>query len=625
MCGIIGILDKRAGASIDQATLNKMAGLLSYRGPDDKGVYINHGCGLAHQRLAIIDLSPSGHQPMTTPDGRYTIIFNGEIYNYQTLSKQYLQDIKLRSSSDTEVLLHLLAKMGISALSKLRGMFALALWDKAKQELLLARDPFGKKPLYYADLGHSFIFASETKALLAHPDLPHTVDPIAISKYLLYTYVPAPATGYETIKQLPLGSYARITRQNTDIKKWWQPIFLPKTSFASDAAAIDQLDGLLSQAVKRRQLADVPVGIFLSGGLDSTTIAWYMKQTNTNDLLSFSVYFTEKSYDESSFSQTAATALGTRHHAMYFRAQDVSKTLEELKHFLDIPLADPVLLPTYQLSKFASSLITVALSGEGSDELLAGYNMYRAAEITEHLPSLPRSLWTSLAKIVHLIPTKYEYSTFDSRIKTLLQGIGYSPLMRNQLWISSFSPTELNDILTDPFRAHVGQVLADVTQYTDLAQELAPIDAVSLVNIHHYLNNYLLTKLDRSTMYAGLEARAPFLDIDLTNFLMCLPIHLKRNKYLLKKLMRGRIPSQIIDRRKQGFSLPLGHWLREPLYNWTREVLAPDNLRAADIVKPPVVDRLLTEHRQGKADHRKKIWTLLMLHLWHDQWINHPR
>lgn len=622
MCGITGILNKHTGAQIDPVILSKMASLLRYRGPDDQGTYIDQQCGLAHQRLAILDLSTSGHQPMTTPDGRFTLVYNGEIFNYQALSQQYLRGIKLHSTSDTEVLLHLLSKMGISALDKLRGMFALALWDKEKQELLLARDPFGKKPLYYSNLTHSLIFSSETKSLLAHPDISHAVDPKAITKYLLYNYVPAPETGYEGIKQLSPGSYALISRQRMDIKKWYLPIFLPKTSFASEAVAVNQLDGLLSQAVKRRLLADVPVGVFLSGGLDSTTIAWYMKQLNPNDLLSFSVYFTEKSYDESSFAQTAASTLGTRHHAMYFRADAVSKTLDELKHLLDIPLADPVLLPTYQLSKFARSMITVALSGEGSDELLAGYSMYRAAEITEYLPPLPRSLWATLEKIVHLIPTRYEYSTFDSKVKTLLQGMGYSRLVRNQLWISSFTPTELNTILTIPFRNHVSQTLEDLAQYTRLTEGLAPVDAVSFVNLHHYLSNYLLTKLDRSTMYASLEARAPFLDSDLANFLMRLPVSLKRNKHLLKKLMRGRIPDQIIDRSKQGFSLPLGHWLRGPLYNWAREVLASDNLRAAGIVEPQAVDRLLTDHKLGKADHRKKIWALLMLHIWHDHWIN---
>ncbi|MFH1354149.1 MAG: asparagine synthase (glutamine-hydrolyzing) [bacterium] len=621
MCGIVGVWNRGSGEPVDKGVLLRMAGSLRHRGPDDAGHMIDGALGLAHRRLAIIDLTAAGRQPMTTPDGRYTIVFNGEIYNYGELAKKYCADVNLRSTSDTEILLHVLAKKGRKALPELRGMFALALWDVVERRLLIATDPFGKKPLYWMDHGDTFLFASEIKALLEHPQVSRDMDRLAMARYFLYEYVPAPATGYREIRQVPMGHYVEITAPGIDVRQWWKPTFMPKREGKSEREVISRFDEKMRLAVRRRMIADVPVGVLLSGGIDSTSIAWYMKQEAGRKIHSFSVSFVEQSFNEGGFAEQAAKTVGTEHHDLRFGLDEFKFAWDKVTEKMDIPFGDASILPTYAVSELAREHITVALDGDGSDELLGGYGTFRAAQLSQKLPRLSKSVWQALYEISKKLPTSYGYFSLDFKAKSFLKGMGYDLPHQNQVWLGSFSDVELRELLTDEWQEYLRSLFADVNQLLPELERLDVADVVSLMTIYHYLHNDILTKLDRATMFVSLEARTPFLDVDLAEYVMRLPAKYKKKKYILKQAMRGRIPDAIIDREKQGFALPLGQWLKGPLFEWAREILAEDKLRTAGVMRPETVRRLLKEHRRGNADHRKKIWTLIAWQAWYDRWM----
>lgn len=618
MCGIVGIW-KHDGQLVASAEVEATAVCLKHRGPDDSGVYIDGSFGLGQRRLSIVDLSSGGHQPMLSRDERYALVFNGEIYNYQELRQTYFPDVTFRSQSDTEVLLQLLIAKGAEALPLLRGMFAFAFWDRQKQELLLARDAFGKKPLYVSRQKEYVAFASEVKALLAWQKTAE-VDAAELSRYLLHEYVPAPASGYSGIEQLEMGQYANITKNNYEVKTWWQPSFTPKLQL-TEKVALQKLDELLGQAVARRLVGDVPVGVFLSGGLDSTTIAWYVRQQTRAPLHTFSISFAEPSFNEGHYAAEAAAALDTTHHDQLFGIDQFFSSLENLQPLLDIPFADASLLPTYHMSQQARHYITVALDGDGSDELFGGYGTFQAAETLEDWQAWLELFAPLLSAAAQLLPTAYENFSFDFKVKSFLKGLGYPLARRNQIWLGSFSEKELLHLLQPTYASHVQTVFNSVDTAAKKMPTSSTLDAVSYLTIQHYLQNGILVKLDRATMAASVEARTPFLDIDVAEFAMKLPKALKRDKYLLKQLMKGRISDEIISRPKKGFGIPLGVWLRGPLRTWGHGLLAPEKLQADGFFNPAYVAHLLAEHEEGRADHRKKIWTLLMWQIWYDNWI----
>ena len=618
MCGIVGVLS-RGKEAVDIETVQKMSELLRHRGPDDRGLEIRGDIVLAHRRLSIIDLSSAGKQPMTTKDGRYSIVFNGEIYNYKELRDKYCKDVLFRSSSDTEVLLHVLAKKGTEAFSELKGMFALAVWDMEKQELLLARDPFGKKPLYYLERDDLFLFASEIKAFFEYPGYEAVMDKKAVVNHLISEYIPAPETGYEGVKQLPMGSFARVSLTNgVSIERWWKVRFEPKRNVTM-LKAIDELDGLLEQAVRRRMISDVPVGILLSGGLDSTTIAWYMKKIGVSDLHSFSVSFDENNFDESAYAQQAAHTIGCEHTSNNFGVKEFKEYLRRAKDQMDVPLGDSSLFPTWYVCELAREKVKVVLDGDGSDELLGGYGIFRAAEIAEKLPQLPRGWWAFAEQLAQMLPTSFDYFSFDFKAKSFLKGLGLELALRHQVWLGSFDARELRALLTDDFYRCMEEVYLEIKEKDGGVEANNWFDKVSVLTMEGYLQNDILVKLDRASMFSGLEARTPFLDVDLAEFCMKLPVEMKQDKRILRALMRGRIPDSIIDRKKQGFALPLGHWLRGDLYAWAKDVLSKPS--AINVYRIEEALRLLEEHRHGKRDNRKKLWTLLTLKMWQDKWI----
>lgn len=612
MCGIVGVINWNK-QPVDSEVLRRMAGKIKHRGPDSSGMWVDGAVGLGHQRLAIIDLTPAGGQPMSSSDGRYHLVYNGEIYNYRELKEKYCRDINFRSTSDTEVLLNLLSKQGVKILPELRGMFALALWDKQTQELLLARDPFGKKPLCWWQDRDTFIFGSEIKAIIEHPNVTLAVDKRAVVSFLVYEYVPEPATGWQGIQQLPMGSWVKVKSGKIEVKRWWMVEFEPKAEVDEEAAAAE-FDELMKQAVRRRLVADVPVGLLLSGGIDSTAVGWYMKELGHGDLHSFSIGFEENMFNEAGYAQQAASVLGTRHHHRNFGRDDFQRLVEKLTQ-MDILLSDSSLLPTWAVSELASQEVKVVLDGDGSDELLGGYGIFEAAAWAEKLRMVPAMAWRMARVMSRRWPTSYEYFTLDFQIKSFLRGMGMRREQRQQAWLGSFQRDELQAVLTAEYGALCQEAWEEIVTRAERFQKLDWFDSMSGQIIQDYLQNDILVKLDRAAMAFGLEARTPFLDVDLAEFIMRLPAAYKRDKRLLKRVMRGRIPESIIDRRKQGFAMPLGHWLRGEWYEWARTILKNET-EVTSVVKAEAIDRLLTEHKEGKADHRKKLWTLITLGLW---------
>ncbi|PIT98003.1 MAG: asparagine synthase (glutamine-hydrolyzing) [Candidatus Andersenbacteria bacterium CG10_big_fil_rev_8_21_14_0_10_54_11] len=614
MCGIAGWVARRGDA--DGARAAAMAATLAHRGPDSHGVWSNGAAAFAHRRLSILDISEAGRQPMLTPDGRFAIVFNGEIYNFRELAERYCRGMKWQSRSDTEVLLHVLAKRGTNVLRELRGGFALALWDTRTQELLLARDPFGKKPLYFASTAEGFFFASEIKALLvggvqARPDA------VAVVQYLLHEYVPGQLTGLIGVQQLPAGSFGRYRAGGQlRVQRWWQPRYQPKMSMTFSQAAA-RYDALLRQAVLRRLVADVPVGLLLSGGLDSTAIGWYMREALPGPIHSFSVSFAETDFDESAFADLAARHLRTTHHGLRFGLTDFHRLLPRAVAAMDVPFADASLLPTMAVSELARSYVTVALDGDGSDELLLGYGIFTAARLANLLP-LPAEVWQRLSRLAARLPAGTDYFTWEFKLKQFLRGMSYPPVRRHQVWLGSFTPSDMKDLLTHDWQHYAAEAFAAVD--APIPAGLNAEDLSSYLTVRHYLQDDILIKLDRATMAVGLESRTPFLDVEAAAYVLRLPVAFRRDKRLLRDIMQNRVPPRIIHRHKHGFALPLAAWLRGPLYNWARDTLSREALRQTGIIEYAAADRLLKAHRAGRVDARKQLWTLLMLQLWHERW-----
>ncbi len=613
MCGIAGIWN-RDGQVLAPTSLGAMVECLRHRGPDGHGTWMQGSIGFAHTRLSIIDLSDTGSQPFVSSDGRYVLVFNGEIYNYKELTDKYFAKNSFISHSDTEVLLNLLMTYGQDALPLLRGMFAFAFFDTAVQELLLACDPFGKKPLYYAWANDTFVFASEPKALFASGYIEPQVSLSAIPDYLQHEYVSLPVTCYTNVLILPGGHSMTVAKSNVSIATWWRPLTQPKKHISFSTAA-KIFDNLLGQAVERRMVSDVPVGIFLSGGLDSSTIAWYMRRAKPQaEIHSCSVVFEDDSFNEDHYASAVAELLHTTHHTLTFTENMMKGLLTELMPLVDIPFADASLLPTYVVSKLAGTYIKVVLGGDGADELLGGYGTFDAYEIAQRLSWVPRIVWRGLEYAVQdIIPVSHHYFSFDFKLKSFLRGAQFPSPANLAVWLGAFTYQELNGLIRQ-------NISSPYTSIVSIDTHIEPFDRASLLHVSGYLANDILVKFDRATMAASLEARTPFLDVDLAEFVLQLPAEYKRHKRILRHVMRSRLPDAIMSRKKQGFGIPIGSWLMTK-DSIAREVLSRTRIDSAGIFHYGPIDHLLTSHESGKRDFRKKIWTLIMFQLWYEYWI----
>lgn len=619
MCGIAG--------SQGQGTLEdarRMIACIAYRGPDLQAAVHQQDTALAHARLSIIDLSHGADQPMSDASGELTIVFNGEIYNFPALREALLRTGRytFRTRSDTEVLLHLYREHGTAMLPMLNGMFAFALHDARSGELFLARDRMGKKPLHYAEAGGTFVFGSELKAVLAHPAVPRRLDPVALDRYLTFEYVPAPRSIAAGVRKLTPGHYlvvkgGRIVRD----EPYWT-IDLTKRPIG-EAEAVARLDEALLRATERRLMSDVPLGVFLSGGIDSSAVAYYAQRTAGRRINTFSIGFEEASYDERAYARLVAERLGTEHHLEVLTQRDGLDLIPPLYATLDEPFADASLVPTHLLSRFARKHVTVCLGGDGSDELLAGYPTFTADRYRKLFAALPHGAIRGLQRLAGLLPASDANISFDFKVKQFLRGFEQGPHHVNTLWLGSFTPAEKQRLLT-----------ADVRSALHGAHGLEPIDELLrgspwadgglnetiFTFLRTYLPDDILFKVDRASMYTSLEVRAPFLDVEVVELINTLPDRLKRRgadgKYLLKQVMRGKLPDAIIDRPKKGFGIPLSHWLRRELRPLCEELLAADRLKREGLFEPAYVRRLMDDHFSGRANHRKLLWTLMVFQLW---------
>ena len=633
MCGIYGFVSQRE--PINPEILSRMGFALAHRGPDDGDERItisDAGCvALGHKRLSIIDLSPAGRQPMANEDQSVWLTLNGEIYNYQELRQELeTKGHRFRSHSDSEVVVHLYEESGADCLAKLKGMFAFALWDSKQRSLLLARDRIGKKPLHYCLTAEGVIFASEIKALLQHPAVNRELNLRGLSKYLSYEYVPAPDTIFRSIKKLEPGHYLIYSKHHSRIARYWDiPLQNNQATSRREEDCTEELRALLNLSVRRRLVADVPVGLFVSGGLDSGIVAAFAANAKS-ELDCFSIGFDEPSFDESVYSKTIAASLGIRHHVKMFTGRDMLQLLEQLPRLLDEPLADPSVFPLYLLSQFAARHLKVVLSGDGGDELFAGYQTFQADKLMRYYSALPRFVKNSIRRLSQHLPVSHDYLSADYKIKQFLKADGVPPEIRFFLWRGAFSPADKCALLAPEIRAELGNYdsYEDISRYVDESELGIGVERLLYLCMKLYLQDNNLVTVDRASMANGLEVRCPLLDQDLIEFVARLPTKYKlkgfQPKYLLKKAAEGFLPDTIIYRQKKGFGIPLAKWLGTDLKDFMLDHLNEARVRRQGIFDYVYIKRLVDEQFSKTKDHRELLWTLIVFQSWYEEYIDNP-
>ena len=641
MCGIAGLVDP-TGAAVDIELLRRMTRALAPRGPDGEGFWSAPGVGFGHRRLSVIDLSAAGTQPMGGEDGAVQVTFNGEIYNFGPLADELMAaGHRFTSRSDTEVLVHGYEQWGEGLLDRIDGMFAFAIWDARRRRLFAARDRMGKKPFYWAAVPRDggrpplFAFASELKGLLPVPGLDRSVDPVALSRYLAFEYVPAPHAIVRGARKLDASECLSLDvgaapAAPPSVRRYWDLPFPDVHAPRDENEAAEELRSLLGRAVKRRLVSDVPLGVFLSGGIDSSTVVALMAAAGGHGgIKSFSIGFSDASFDETSHARAVAQQFGTDHREDRLTPQSLLGILPDVMRFLDEPLADASIIPTYLLAKFTRQHVTVALGGDGGDELFAGYPTFKAEKLArDYYDRLPGPIGSMGAAVVRraasLLPAGTDYFSLDFKVNQFLRGISATGPRRHQRWMASFLPEEQDRLLLPGVRAAAGgDPLAAVDARAAASPARDPWDVIMDYYCRFYLTGDINVKVDRASSAVGLEARAPFLDTDVVSFACKLPPELRMDglttKRILKKAMRGHIPDAILDRPKQGFGVPVARWMKEDLLPMLREELQPDKIRREGFFDPAEVTRILDEHVNGRHDHRKQLWTLFVF----EQWLRH--
>jgi asparagine synthase (glutamine-hydrolysing) len=626
MCGIVGIV-RNDGKAVDEQLLARMNNAIRHRGPDEDGFYINGSAGLAMRRLAIIDLK-SGQQPIHNADRSSWIVFNGEIYNYLEL-REKLEKLghTFYTNSDTEAIIHAYDQFGTDCPNHLRGMFAFAIWNERTQELFLARDRVGKKPVLYADINGQLIFGSEFSALLLHPDVSRDIQPEALDYYLSFMCIPAPLTAYRAIRKLEPGHWLRWRNGNIEIQRYWQPDFTKKLKISEEEAGERTVE-LLREAVRVRLMSEVPLGAFLSGGIDSSAVVALMSQESSERVKTFSIGFEEQDFSELHHARRVAEHVGAEHHEFIVRPDAVEVLPLLVEHYGE-PYADSSAVPTYYVAKETRKHVTVALNGDGGDESFAGYERYIAMGLTEKYRKLPYFFRELLIRnAVNLFPTD---PTKRSKIKSaqrLLAVVERNKSGRYMHWMSTFNDETKQPLYSDFFREQTKGANATgvLETWMQRANGIGVVDALLLTDQMTYLPNDLLVKVDIATMAVSLEARSPFLDHHVIEFAASLPQNLKlrrlTGKYLLKKVLRKLLPSENLNRRKMGFGVPIGHWFRGKMQPFLREVVLSDKALRRGLFKPETVRQLVELHTRGERDHSHQLWTLLMLELWFNRFID---
>lgn len=610
-----------------RSLIRRMGELLAHRGPDGEGVYVDGPVGLGHRRLAIIDLSSAGQQPMHNEDDTVWITFNGEIYNFQELRDDLLKrGHRFQSKTDTETIIHLYEEHGVDCLKRLRGMFAFAIWDARARTLLLARDRLGKKPLYYLAGASGIVFASEPKAFLADPGFEPQPNLEAISHYLTYQYVPSPYSAFQGVRKLPPAHYLLVKDGKIAIERYWKLRYRDKRELTEDEAC-EELLSRLKEAVKRRLVSDVPLGAFLSGGIDSGAIVALMADQTCLPVKTFSIGFEEKTYDELPYARLVAQRYGTDHHEFIVRPQ-AAEILPKLVWHCNEPFADSSAIPTYYLAQLTRQHVTVALNGDAGDENFAGYDRYIANLLAARYERIPHPLRRLLETVVRASPSSFGSRTILARGKRFFEALAEPRERQYAHLVSHFYPALKAELCTEEFLdAARGKdsvaLLLDVYRVSD-APDL--IDATLDMDVNTYLPDDLLVKVDIATMAHGLEARSPMLDHEFMEFCASLPSRMKLRgrvkKYILRQAFRGLLPSEILERPKMGFGVPIEEWFRQDLGDMARDLVLSPRALERGYFRPRVVQRLLDEHTRGARNWHYQLWNLLMLELWHRTFID---
>ena len=626
MCGIVGIV-RSDGKSVDEALLTRMCTAIRHRGPDDDGFYFNGPAGIGMRRLSIIDVA-GGHQPIHNQDRTAWIVYNGEIYNYLEL-REKLEKLghHFYTNSDTEAIIHAYDEYGADCPKHLRGMFAFAIWDERTQELLLARDRVGKKPLLYAQVNGQLVFGSEFVALLQHPDVSREVNPQAIDQYLSFMCVPAPLTAYKSIRKLEPGHTLRWRKGEIKTERYWLPDFSNKLKISEEEAGERTIE-ILREAVRIRLMSEVPLGAFLSGGIDSSAVVALMSQESSERVKTFSIGFEEQDFSELHHARRVAEHIGAEHHEFIVKP-DALEVLPILVEHYGEPYADSSAVPTYYVSRETRKHVTVALNGDGGDESFAGYERYIAMTLTEQYRKVPAPIRESLIKnAVNLIPTSTTTRSRVASAKRMLSAVSLPRVNRYMHWMSAFNEQMKAELYSDSFRNETANANATgvLDEWFQRANGASIVDTALLADLMTYLPNDLLVKVDIASMAVSLEARSPFLDHHLIEFAASLPPELKlrrlTTKYLLKRVLRQLLPKENLDRRKMGFGVPINHWFRGKLQPFLREVVLSEKAIGRGMFQRQTVERLIDEHVRGARNHAHQLWTLMMLELWFQRFID---
>ena len=628
MCGIVGAV-RRGDGAVDAGVLQQMCDAIRHRGPDEEGRYLKGPAGLAMRRLAIIDLA-SGQQPMRNADGTAWIVFNGEIYNYKELRESLARlGHEFHTDSDTEVVLAAYERYGADCPVHLRGMFAFAVYDERTEELLLARDRVGKKPVLYAETPAGLVFGSEFQALLKHPDVGRDVDREAIHHYLSFMCVPAPLTAFRQIRKLEPGHTLRYSRRTGDLKtaRYWRPDFSRKIKITEEEAGERAVE-LLREAVRVRLMSEVPLGAFLSGGVDSSAVVALMSEVSSSPVKTFSIGFEEADFSELHHARRVAEHVGADHHEFVVRP-DAMEVLPTLVEHYGEPYADSSAIPTYYVARETRRHVTVALNGDGGDECFAGYERYAAMKLAGSYRRLPGFVREGLIRqAANLLPTSELRRSRARSLKRFVAAAGLPHVERYMRWVSALDAGAKRELYTEDFRRE--------TEGIDPSDFLAPwfagangsgiVDAALLADTMTYLPNDLLVKVDIASMAVSLEARSPFLDHHVIEFAASLPENLKlrgvTTKYILKRVLSKLLPAENLKRPKQGFGVPVGHWLRKEMQGFLRETLLSDRFARRNLFRPAEVARMVELHTRGERDYTSQLWTLLMLELWFERFID---
>ena len=607
---------------------------MKHRGPDSEGLWTDETVALGMRRLSIIDLH-TGEQPVYSEDRSIVVVMNGELYNFREVrSDLEKRGHKFETNTDTEILPHLYEEYGDAMLEHINGMFAFALWDKSRQKLLIARDRFGEKPLYYGVFDGKLIFASEPKVLLANPSVKAEINLDALRQYLSFDYVPAPHSIYKNIYKLPAAHLLILENGEIRTRRYWnlswqKPVREQgRTGISTLESSAEELRELLADAVRMRLVSDVPLGILLSGGVDSSTVAAFATQFSTEKVKTFSIGFEEDSFDESKYARQVAKHLNTEHYEEKLSVEKAADLITEIGTWLDEPMSDGSLIPTLLLSRFVKKHVTVALGGDGGDEIFAGYPMYYAHKAADVYGKIPRVLRNNLIEpIVNNLPVSSKNLSFDYKAKRFVAASKYDLVTRHHSFFGSFSIDEQQNLLSkDILAATSNDIYKDAKELLKICDAKNEIEQMQFLDINYYMAEDILTKVDRASMAVSLEVRAPFLDPRVAEFAAKIPLEYKlkgsQGKYILKKAVEPLLPKNILHRPKKGFGIPIADWLKGSLNPLLHDLLNATRLKNQGLFDEKFVQKLIREHETNAASHHKQLWTLLVFQLWHDNFFD---